>query len=149
MSLPKVRSDHVTEAELKITQPIMSSARASSVFKKDGTRQSILVKTCLSFVNVSETGHRKSLKTSRTQTAEEGQGEDNCTVGRNSTSLDPLRLSSGSGQRSFTFSASAQAGPWGHQSLMLGSPPWTTSSLHRLLVHVTVVGPYYRLWSSS
>ena len=65
------------------------------------------------FVNVSETGHRKSLKTSRTQTAEESQGEDNYIVGRDSTSLKPLRLLSGFGQRSFTFSASAQVSTWG------------------------------------
>ena len=113
MSLPHVRSEYVTEAELKRTQPIMSSVR---VFLHLQERRDMSVysgQDTSTFVNVSETGHRKSLKTSRTQTAEESQGEDNHIVGRDSTSLNPLRLLSGFGQRSFTFSASAQVSTWG------------------------------------
>ena len=142
MSLPQVRSEHVTEAELKGTQPIVSSVRTFLHLQERRVMSVHAAKTRLSFVNVSETGHSKSLKTSRTQTAEESQGEDNRIVGRDSTSLNPL---SSFGQRSFTFSASAQVGTWGHQALMLVFPAGATSSLHRLLVRITMVGPYHRL----
>ena len=132
MSLPQVRSEFVTEAELKITQPIMSSVR---VFLHLQERRDMSIHSgqgTSTFVNVSLTGRHKILKTSRTQTAEESQGEDNHIVGRDSTSLNPLRLLSGFGQSSFMFSASAQVGTqWGHQALTLVFPPRTTSSLCR------------------
>ena len=52
--------------------------------------------------------------------------------------MDPLRLSLGSGQRSFTFSASARAVTWGHQALMLVFPSGDD------LIVTPTPGPRYR-----
>ena len=122
MSFPRVRSEYVTEAELllKRTQPILSSARAFLPLQE---RRVMSV----------HAGQDTSVLRERVRdgSPQEPEGEPHQNRRRESrrgqlycwTRFDQLEsFVSSFGQRSFTFSAPAQAGTWGHQALMLVFP---------------------------